>query len=292
MKTLEKIKVTVESTISAPIEKVWNLWTDPRHIIHWNQASEDWFTPWAENDLRVSGKFLWRMEAKNGSNGFDFSGKYLRIESPNHIEYMIEDGRKVKLDFFTDQGKTRVTETFETENTNSVDLQREGWQSILNNFKNFVERSGGLEILHFETTINCDVEKVYKTMIDKEGYAQWTSAFNPSSRFEGSWKKGSKILFLGVNQNGTTEGMVSEIRENIPNKFISIEHQGIVQNDKEIIKGPEVSSWKGVFENYTFTPSGSNTLLSIDMDSGQEFKSYFIESWPGALDKLKTLCEK
>lgn len=291
METLEKTSVTIDTTINAPIEKVWELWNNPVHIVHWNNASDDWHSPWAENDLREGGSFRCRMESKDGSQGFDFTGKYIRVEPEKHLEYMIEDGRKVKVDFFTELGRTKVVETFETENTHPADLQREGWQSILDNFRKYAEKSSDFEILHFETTINRDVEKVYRTMTGQDSFREWTSVFNEFSRFEGSWEKGSPIRFLGTSSNGGTEGMVSVVRENIPNKFISIEHLGIIQNDTEIVRKPEISGWKNL-ENYTFIPSDGKTRLIVDVDSDKDFISYFRETWPKALDKLKEICER
>ncbi len=117
------------------------------------------------------------------------------------------------------------------------------------------------------------------------------SRINPTSYFEGSWEKDSKILFLGTDKDGNKEGMVSRIKENIPNKLISIEHLGILKNDKEITSGTEVEGWAGALENYTFNEDNGKTFLSVDMDSNQQFKSYFEETWPKALNKLKAICE-
>ncbi len=131
--------ITVQAKIKAPVEKVWKLWTTPEDIVHWNYASDDWQSPRAVNDLREGGKFNIRMEAKDGSEGFDFEGIYNNVKPNRLIEYTIGDGRKVKIDFSGKGGSTRLVETFEAENVNSVDLQRTGWQSILNNFKKYAE---------------------------------------------------------------------------------------------------------------------------------------------------------
>jgi uncharacterized protein YndB with AHSA1/START domain len=137
----DKISITVQTTINAPIEKVWKFWTSPEHITQWNNASDDWHTPRAENDLRVGGKFLSRMEAKDGSMGFDFNGIYEAVNTYELIEYAIEGGRKVKIVFTGKDNTTNVTETFEAEAENTIELQQAGWQAILNNFKNYVEAS-------------------------------------------------------------------------------------------------------------------------------------------------------
>lgn len=139
MTTSENKRITVEATIYLPIAKVWNCWTDPKHIIKWNNASDDWHTPTAENDLRVGGKFLSRMEAKDGSMGFDFWGTYTRIEPLKFIGYTLGDERKVEISFLAEGNKTRIIETFDPEEVNSVELQQTGWQAILNNFKKYAE---------------------------------------------------------------------------------------------------------------------------------------------------------
>jgi len=146
MKIPEKTVIIVETTVHAPVETVWKLWTEPSHIIHWNNASDDWLTTRAENDLRVDGRFLSRMEARDGSSGFDFSGKYTRVEQYKLIETTLDDGRNVQVLFFQRGDVTAITEAFEAEQENSVELQKEGWQAILNNFKKYVEAPNRKEL--------------------------------------------------------------------------------------------------------------------------------------------------
>ncbi|HEX8516344.1 MAG TPA: SRPBCC family protein [Bacteroidia bacterium] len=134
-----KTQVTVETTIKAPVEMVWKLWTSPEHITRWNTASPDWHTPRAENDLRTGGKFLSRMEAKDGSFGFDFEGIYDNVIPNELITYTMADGRKTTVKFSANGNETKVVEIFDAENENPVDMQREGWQAILNNFKKYAE---------------------------------------------------------------------------------------------------------------------------------------------------------
>jgi uncharacterized protein YndB with AHSA1/START domain len=291
-KTSDKVSITVRVDINTPVEKVWKLWTNPFHIIHWNNATDTWHTPRAENDLRVGGKFLSRMEAKDGSAAFDFNGEYTFIEPYKQIQYILEDDRKVDISFVAEGKVTKLTEKFDAEQLNSIELQREGWQAILDNFKRYAEANGKMEAMHFEIYINAPVDVVFHTMLDEKKYNLWTAEFNPSSHFKGSWEKGSKILFLGTDSNGKIGGMVSRIKENIHNKFVSIQHIGIIQDGKEITSGPEVDSWAGALENYTFKDENGKTLLIVDVDSNQEFMNYFTETWPKALKKLKEICEK
>ncbi len=127
--------ITVEAVVHAPVEKAWQLWTQPEHITRWNNASDDWHTPSAENDLRPGGSFSYRMEAKDGSFGFDFDGVYDDVVENQRIEYTLGDGRKVQVTFSEVDNGTHVMETFEAESMNSAELQRGGWQAILDNFK-------------------------------------------------------------------------------------------------------------------------------------------------------------
>ena len=131
--------IIVKAHINAPTEKVWECYTKPEHITKWNNASPDWHTPRAENDLRVGGKFIFRMEAKDESMGFDFGGIYDEVEEKKLIKYTIDDGRKVVVEFTGNAKETKVVINFEAENENPVERQREGWQAILNNFKKYVE---------------------------------------------------------------------------------------------------------------------------------------------------------
>jgi uncharacterized protein YndB with AHSA1/START domain len=141
MKKKKGMSITVEAVINAPAEKVWKFWTIPEHIMQWNNASDDWHTPHAENDLREGGKFLARMEACDGSMGFDFEGLYEKVDLNKLIEYRLADGRKVRIRFLPDGIRTKIVETFDAENTNSPEMQKAGWQAILNNFKKYTERN-------------------------------------------------------------------------------------------------------------------------------------------------------
>jgi len=131
--------ITVESSISAPVQKVWEYWTKPEHITKWNSASDDWHTPWAKNDLRAGGSFSARMEARDGSMGFEFGGIYDEVKENEYIEYTMGDGRKVKVWFKTEGNGTHVVESFEAESMNPVEMQKDGWQAILDNFKKYTE---------------------------------------------------------------------------------------------------------------------------------------------------------
>ena len=131
--------ITVQATINAPIAKVWKLWNEPEHITKWCQASPDWHAPYADNDPRTGGKFKTTMAAKDGSFSFDFAGTYSEVVDHNLIAYGLEDGRNVKIVFEGEGDSTRVTETFDPESQNPIEMQRGGWQAILDSFKNYAE---------------------------------------------------------------------------------------------------------------------------------------------------------
>ena len=140
MHTNLKDSISIETLVHKPIEIVWEMWTMPRHIIVWNTASEDWHTPQATSDLSAGGKFSYRMEAKDGSMGFDMAGVFDEVELHRSISYTMGDGRRVNVTFTDQGGNTLVKEEFEPESTNSHELQKSGWQSILNNFKEYAEQ--------------------------------------------------------------------------------------------------------------------------------------------------------
>lgn len=139
METANKTNITVEATVNARVDKVWKYWSAPEHITKWNNASDDWHSPRAENDLRTGGKFSTRMEAKDGSMGFDFGGVYDDVRQNELIEFTMGDGRKVSVKFSGKGNETKIVETFEAEETHSIEMQRGGWQAILDNFKKYTE---------------------------------------------------------------------------------------------------------------------------------------------------------
>ncbi|HRO42789.1 MAG TPA: SRPBCC domain-containing protein [Flavipsychrobacter sp.] len=139
MSTANKTTVTVSVNINASIDVVWEKWTNPEDITKWYFASDDWHAPNAKNDLRTGGQFSTTMAAKDSSFSFDFVGTYDLVEEHTKIDFTIGDGRKVNVTFTNEGTTTTVTETFETEEMNSIEMQQAGWKAILNNFKKYVE---------------------------------------------------------------------------------------------------------------------------------------------------------
>ena len=149
--------------------------------------------------------------------------------------------------------------------------------------------------LQFQVRINERSTKVYDVMLgisNRTTYEQWTSLFNPTSTYEGSWNKGSKILFVGIDEKGKKGGMVSEIAENTPNQFVSIRHYGLLKDDQEITEGADVEKWAGGFENYSFEENDGVTSVTVDLETTEDFVDYMNQTYPKALDKLKEICEQ
>jgi uncharacterized protein YndB with AHSA1/START domain len=139
MNSPEKKLIKVQVDVNASVNKVWEMFTTPDHITKWNYAIPEWHSPKASLDLKEKGRFNYRMEAKDGSVGFDFTGTFTSVKPNEYIEYVLDDNRFVKITFRNVGNKTQVTEEFEPENQNPVEMQRGGWQAILNNFKSYVE---------------------------------------------------------------------------------------------------------------------------------------------------------
>jgi uncharacterized protein YndB with AHSA1/START domain len=141
MNTIKTV-IKVEAKVNASIEKVWECFTQPQHVVNWNFAHESWHCPNAVSDLKVGGRFNYRMDARDGSFGFDFCGTFTKVEAPKHLAFKLDDDRMVDLSFLELADGAQVIEEFEAESENSIDLQREGWQAILNNFKRYTEGRG------------------------------------------------------------------------------------------------------------------------------------------------------
>lgn len=152
-----------------------------------------------------------------------------------------------------------------------------------------------MEKIQFKKDIKSSAQNVFETMLglkNIETYEQWTAEFNPTSTYEGQWKKGAKMYFVGTDEKGNRGGMVSEIADMIPSKFVSIRHYGMLDGDTEITEGEQVEKWAGGLENYSFHESNGITTVTVEMDITEDYMDYFNTTWPKALDKLKSITEK
>lgn len=148
--------------------------------------------------------------------------------------------------------------------------------------------------LQFKKDIQSSAKNVFETMLglkNIETYEQWTAEFNPTSTYEGNWEKGAKMYFIGTDDQGNRGGMVSEIADIIPSKFVSIRHYGMLDGDTEITEGEQVEKWAGGLENYSFHENNGVTTVTVEMDSTEEYIDFFNTAWPKALDTLKRISE-
>ena len=149
--------------------------------------------------------------------------------------------------------------------------------------------------IQFKTTIKAPAQKVYETMLglqDKATYEAWTALFNPTSSYEGNWEAGTKMYFIGVDDQGKRAGMISEIADHRPAEFVSIRHIGMLEGDTEILSGPQVEPWAGSLENYSFQEENGHTTVTVEMDVDEAYMDYFNGTWPKALETLKSLAEQ
>lgn len=152
-----------------------------------------------------------------------------------------------------------------------------------------------MQKLEFKTDIRASAQKVYETMLglrNKNTYEFWTAAFNPTSSYEGSWEKGSKMYFIGVDENGKKGGMVSLIKENQVGQFVSIQHVGFLDGDVEVTSGEQVEKWAGGHENYLYQEQNGITTVTVELDTIDEYVDYFNNTYPAALSKLKEIAEQ
>lgn len=155
----------------------------------------------------------------------------------------------------------------------------------------FTFKTLSMKRLQYTIDIKAPAAKTAGVMLGKDTFKLWTSVFNPTSDFEGGWNKGDKIYFIGTGADGRQAGMVAEIAEHIPGRFVSIRHYGIYNNGQEITEGPDVEKWAGGLENYTYEEKDGTTTVTVDVDVTEDNIDYFNSTYPKALEKLKTLCE-
>lgn len=278
-------KIAIETMIKAPIEKVWNAYNDPIAITKWNQASPDWHCPYADNDLRKGGKLKSRMEAKDGSFGFDFEAVYDEVREYKKIAYTMGDGRQAITSFEKLDNATKIITVFDAETDNPLELQQTGWQAILNSFKLYIESR---KDLHFSIAINAGKQKVWETMLQPATYKIWTDAAWPGSKYDGEWKQGARLKFTGGGGGGT----MALIEVCNPCDYLFARHIAIINSDGSLDTDSEMAKeWTGVKEAYQFTETDGVTTLEVFIETFEKWTNMFDEGWPIALEKLKELCE-
>ncbi|MBE7176319.1 MAG: SRPBCC family protein [Mucilaginibacter polytrichastri] len=287
MTTTENQTITVEATVSSPLELVWKLWNDPLHVTQWNAASPEWHCPSADSDLREDGRFSARMAARDGSFGFDFGGTYTTVKPNEQVSYVMDDGRKTDVYFSAEGDKTHIKETFDAETTNPVDMQRGGWQAILDNFKLYAEYAAVNPPHHFTTLIDAPRERVWEKITGRESYMEWAGAAWPGSGLIGEWTQGSTIDFVDVQHSGT-RARISELRKD---EFIKADHIAMLMEGKEDTQSEMAKNWIGAREVYFLNDDRQGkTRMDVLMYIYPEWAE-IANDWPKALNKLKEISE-
>lgn len=147
------------------------------------------------------------------------------------------------------------------------------------------------EKLQFKILVDASPEVVYQTLINNEHFKTWTSVFQPTSHCKGSWEQGSTMYFLSLDDKGNTMGLISKVKENRPNEFLSLEHYGMIYEGQEILDGEDIEAIKGSVESYTFTPQNGKTEILVETEIFTDLRDYFLDTWPSALEALKKICE-
>jgi uncharacterized protein YndB with AHSA1/START domain len=283
--------ISVSVRLQLPPQMVWKLWNDPAQMVRWNAASDDWHTPVADNDLRVGGKLQTRMEARDGSFGFDFEAVYEVVDAPNRLVYRLGDGRGVELDLRAEGEETVLTQRFEPEKEFPVELQQQGWQAILDNFKRWAEAYRGVTAVHFAQEVRMAPSALAELMLQELPYRYWTAVFDPSSHYVGDWKEGSTVDFLCDLPDGRQRGTRALVANFRPGQYIRLVHQGLVEGDTFINSGAEAEAWLGLNEIYSFSPREYGCLLTVDVDVPEKYADYLTTQWPLALARIRELAE-
>ena len=278
--------ITIEALINAPVEKVWELWTNPVDITNWSTPSPDWHTPRAMHDLKPGGEFVYRMEARDGSFGFDFGGRFDVVKPGHQLAYTMGDGRKANILFTQQDGKTKITETFDPENENPIEFQKAGWQAILDNFRKYAER---VVLVEFQVRVNASKKHVWETMLHPATYNEWANAGWPGATYEGTWAEGEEVKFVSASGEGTLATLVAHKPYDLSHaKHMAVLLKGGAEDrDSELALG-----WIGTHERYTFTEEDGVTALTVTITTTPEWAAMFSDGWPKALNKLKVMCEQ
>jgi uncharacterized protein YndB with AHSA1/START domain len=274
--------ITVSVTVHASVSKAWNYYTNPIHITGWNFASDDWCCPWAKNDLQVGGLFSSRMEARDGSEGFEFGGYYTEVQTETMTKYIMGDPSKISdTDRIAEvrfeklgENETKVTVEFQPETENPIEMQQGGWQSVLDNYKKYVERINETEI-----TIKARAEKVWKAITTSQG----VESYLPGMKVVSSWNVGSEVEYTCYNKDGSImmwndnemiwKGVITELA---PNKRYVVEYNGSTGIEKEIYELSEENdgTTKLIFVQTATTPEVAKNYEDGNQESLQLLKNY------------------
>jgi uncharacterized protein YndB with AHSA1/START domain len=282
--------ISISQNIKASPSQVFESYLNPKDNQRWQNAGGGWSTGFVNIDAQNGGRFEAEFKAADGVNDFVFGGTFDQIIPNQKINYTMDDGRKSEVLFEEiSPNQTKVSINFEAENQNSAELQQQGWNQILVNFKTFVERKVNPKnaILVKNIEIKTSKEKVWETLLDQQSYQKWTAIFCEGSYYEGEMKLNNKIWFLSPGKSGLS----SLVKVLIPGFQVSFEHLGAVKNGVEDFESPEFLGWKGARETYTLTEKNGITNLEIYQDLTKTELEMFDKMWDKSLQKIKELSE-
>jgi uncharacterized protein YndB with AHSA1/START domain len=282
--------INISQNIKASPNQVFESYLNSKDNQRWQNAGGGWSTGFVNIDAQNGGKFEAEFKAADGINDFVFGGTFDQIIPNKKINYTIEGGRKAEVLFEEiSPNETKVSINFEAETQNSIDLQRQGWNQILVNFKTFVERKVNPKnaILLKNIEIKSSKEKVWKVLLDQQNYQKWTASFCEGSYYEGEMKLNNKIWFLAPDKSGLS----SLVKVLIPGFQVSFEHIGAVKNGIEDFDSPGFVGWKGARETYTLNEKDDFTNLEIYQDLTKTELEMFDQMWNKALQTIKELSE-
>lgn len=293
-------KITINKTINASVNHVWQAYLDPEDNKRWNTAGFGWTVGETHFDPRVGGKFEAEYKSPDGKNDFMLEGTFVEIIENQKIIYempqneMDKAKRVVEINFESvgndSTSQTNFTVTFDAEDMNTLDRQKQGWNAILENFKKFVERKSNPknQALQKSIKIKSSPHKVWKVLTNKEKYKLWTAPFTDGSYYEGEMQYLNKIYFLSPDNIG----LVSEVKVCIPDFQLSFEHLGTVKDGVEDLDSVEFGSWKGARETYTLSFNDGITTLDIYQDMSAKENQFFDSKWDTALEIIKQIAQE
>jgi len=278
--------ITVSIEINERLDLVWEKFTRADHIVNWYFASPSWHAPSANVDFVDGGMFSIRMEAWDKSFGFDYKGKFQRITPMKSIQYILEDQREVLTSFTEYESAVKITQTFESEDANNLELQKQGWQATLESFKRYVET----DFLIFEShiDIHASQEVIWDSITQLEKYQIWTKAFSENAIFHGQWRQGETLDFITPNRGGTRV-LVDAL---IPNNSIHLVHTAVITPDNQSDStSPSAKPWVNTIENYELINKDNIVTFVAHIECHRSFYDFMKSSWDKALVDLKSYNE-
>lgn len=270
-------RITIETIVSKPVDQVWEMWTLPIHIMQWNNASDDWFTPSAENNLIEGGRFNYKMAARDGSYSFDFSGTYNEVIIGKKIAYTLDDDRKTIIEFIEEDGKVKIVETFEAEEHYSLEKQRAGWQAILDNFNRYVSAASHQPLVKTQMLIRKPIQEVFEAFVNPEittrfWFTKSSGRLNKGQHVRWEWEmygvwddvfvkniEQNKRIDIEFSDKTITEWVFTSYTET--ETFVTITNTGFMGSEDEVIRNA-IDSMGG----YTMVLCGLKALLEHNIE--------------------------